>query len=78
MDQLANFSIRTGVDFIKVGPTAQNIVSIFTLCLSLTFEKLFTGAKVGYKAQKIGAGRNTVYEIDPSSSQQFYHGRPYV
>ena len=30
-----------------------------------TFEKLFTGAKVGRKAQKVGVGRKTVYEIDP-------------
>ena len=29
------------------------------------FEKLFTGAKVGRKAQKIGVGCKTVYEIDP-------------
>ena len=28
------------------------------------FEKLFTGAKVGRKAQKIGVGRKTVYEIN--------------
>ena len=27
-----------------------------------TFEKLFTGAKVWRKAQKIGVGRQTVYE----------------
>ena len=31
-----------------------------------TFEKLFTGAKVRRKAQKMGAGRETFYEIDPS------------
>ena len=30
-----------------------------------TFEKLFTGAKVRCKAQTIGVGRKTVYEIDP-------------
>ena len=30
-----------------------------------TFDKLFTGAKVQRKAQKIGVGRKSVYEIDP-------------
>ena len=30
-----------------------------------TFEKLFTGIKVPSKAQKIGPGHKTVYEIDP-------------
>ena len=30
-----------------------------------TFEKLFTGAKAQPKAQKMGAGRETFYEIDP-------------
>ena len=30
-----------------------------------TFEKLFTGANVGRRAQKVGAGRKTVYEMDP-------------
>ena len=30
-----------------------------------TFEKLFIGAKVRRKAQKIGVGCKTVYEIDP-------------
>ena len=30
-----------------------------------TFEKLFTGTNVGRRAQKIGAGRKTVYEINP-------------
>ena len=32
-----------------------------------TFEKLFTGANVGPRAQKIGAGHKTVYEIGPRS-----------
>ena len=31
-----------------------------------TFEKLFTGAKVRRKAQTMGAGCETFYEIDPS------------
>ena len=30
-----------------------------------TFEKLFTDAKVRRKAQKMGVGRKTIYEIDP-------------
>ena len=30
-----------------------------------TFEKLFTGANVVCRAQKISAGRKTVYEINP-------------
>ena len=30
-----------------------------------TLEKLFTGAKVWRKAQKMGAGRENFYEIDP-------------
>ena len=37
-----------------------------TICaLRLTFEKLFTDAKVWRKVQKIGVGCKTVYEIDP-------------
>ena len=37
-----------------------------TICaLRPTFEKLFTGAKVQHKGQKISVGRQTVYEIDP-------------
>ena len=37
-----------------------------TICaLRPTFEKLFTGAKVRRKAQKIDVGRKIVYEIDP-------------
>ena len=40
-----------------------------TVCAQCpTFEKLFTGAKVWRKAQKIGVGRKTEYEIDPRSS----------
>ena len=35
--------------------------------LRLTFVKLFTGANVGRRAQKISAGRKTVYEINPLS-----------
>ena len=43
---------------------------IYVLCqtvctLGPTFEKLFIGAKVWRKVQKIGVGRKTVYEIDP-------------
>ena len=59
-----------GVDFIRVGPTAQIIkmaLSIWVLRLPPTFEKLFTGINVQHKAPKIGAGRKTVYEIDPWS-----------
>ena len=37
--------------------------TIYAPCL--TFEKLFTGKKVWRKAQKIGIGCKTVYEIDP-------------
>ena len=37
-----------------------------TICtLGPTFEKLFTGAKVQHRAQKIGVGGKTVYEIEP-------------
>ena len=37
-----------------------------TICaLCPTFKKLFTDAKVQHKAQNIGVGRKTVYEIDP-------------
>ena len=39
-------------------------LSIYALPLRSTFEKLFTGVKVGQKAQKIGIGRNAVYEIE--------------
>ena len=35
-----------------------------------TFEKLFTGAKVQHKAQKIGVGGKTVYDINPSSADR--------
>ena len=39
-----------------------------TICaLRSTFEKLFTGAKVQRKAQKIEVRCKTVYEIDPMS-----------
>ena len=43
-----------------------------TLCP--TFEKHFTGAKVQRKAQKIGVGCKTVYEIDPcwTKSSSFF------
>ena len=57
-----------GVDFIKVGPRARIIeiaLSIYALRLRTTFKKLFTGANVGRRAQKIGAGCKTVYEINP-------------
>ena len=37
--------------------------TVFALCP--TFEKLFTGVKVWCKAQKIGVGGKTVYEINP-------------
>ena len=37
-----------------------------------TFEKLFNGAKVKRKAQKLSVGRKTVYEIDPWSDLQHY------
>ena len=45
---------------------------IYALCQTIcalrpTFEKLFTGAKVQRKAQKISVERKTVYEIDPST-----------
>ena len=44
--------------------------TVCTLCQTVpalppTFETLFTGVKVQPKAQKIGLGRKTVYEIDP-------------
>ena len=39
-----------------------------------TFEKLFTGAKVRRKAQTMGAGRETFYEIDPRTYFQISGG----
>ena len=39
--------------------------------LSPTFEKLFTGANVGRRAKNIGAGRKTVYDIDPCIAFEF-------
>ena len=45
-----------------------------------TYEKLFTGAKVRRKAQKIGVGRKSVYETDPMDkiNKDFYNlGLPY-
>ena len=59
-----------GVDFIKVGHTAQNIEIALSICAlhqRPTFEKLFSGVRVQRKAQKIGGGRKTVYEIDLKS-----------
>ena len=46
---------------------------IYALCQNIcaprtTFKKLFTGTKVGGKAQKFGVGLKTVYEIDPSGA----------
>ena len=57
----------SGVDFIKVGHTAQNIeiaLSICALHLRPAFEKLFSSVRVQRKAQKISGGCKTVYEID--------------
>ena len=48
--------------------TAQIIemaLSIYALRLCPTFEKLFTGVNVWCRAQKIGTGHKTTYEIDP-------------
>ena len=62
-----NNSGKLGVNFIKVGRTVQIIeiaLSIFTLRLRPTFEKLFTCVKVGRRAQKIGVGCKTFYEMD--------------
>ena len=39
-----------------------------------TFEKLFTGAKVGRKAQMVGVGRITVNEIDPRQNNSNTEG----
>ena len=52
---------------MKVRGTTQiieNALSIYPIRLCPTFEQLFTGARVGRKAQNIGKGHNTVYEID--------------
>ena len=38
-----------------------------------TYEKLFTGAKVRRKVQKIAVWRKTVYEIDPWSEVTVLH-----
>ena len=38
-----------------------------------TFEKLFTGAKVWHKAQKIGKKSKTAYEINPWSNVSYFH-----
>ena len=59
-----------GVDFIKVGHTAQIIKIALSICALRqlpTFEMLFTGVDVQGSVQKIGAGRKTVYEIDSRS-----------
>ena len=56
-----------GVDFIKVGRTAQIIelaLSIYALRLSQKFEKLFKGST----ARTIGVGCEMVYEINPMST----------
>ena len=60
---------------MKVGHKGQIIekaLFICTLRLRPTFEKLFTGANVGRSTRKIGAGRKTVYEIDPRSKPVFF------
>ena len=60
--------ILPGVDFIKFGRKAGIIeiaLSIFTQHLCLTFETLFTSVNVWRWVQKIGAGHETVYEIEP-------------
>ena len=60
--------MQAGVDFIKVGHTAQIIeIALSSCALSQTFEKLFTGVNVWHWVRKIGAGRKIVYEIDPRS-----------
>ena len=38
-----------------------------------TFEKLFTGAKVWCKAQKMGVGHKAVYKIDIEKKIQFLY-----
>ena len=43
-----------------------DFINCFAPCIQ-HFEKLFTGANVGRRAQKIGAGRKLVYEMDPMS-----------
>ena len=43
-----------------------------------TFEKLFTGAKVQHKAQKIGVGRKTVYEISLWNFGQIFIFRTFL
>ena len=40
--------------------------------LGPTFEKIFTGAKVQSKAQKIGVGRKSVYEIETLSEYRMF------
>ena len=70
-DQLDQGSSLPGVDFIKVGRTAQIkeiALSICALRLCPDFEKLFTGAKVLRK----GKGHKKVYEIDPRRGQPFW------
>ena len=42
-----------------------NPFMLYVLRLGPTFEELFSGAKVLRKAQKIGVGHKTAYEIDP-------------
>ena len=37
--------------------------------LGPTFEKLFTGPNDGRRARKFGAGRKTVYEMEPLEGQ---------
>ena len=47
--------------------TAQHVQFLrpYAQLLRPAFEKLFTGAKVGRRVQKMGAGCKTFYEIDP-------------
>ena len=64
-------------DFIKFGCTAQITeisLSICTLHLGPTFEKLFTGINVQPKAPNISAGCKTVYEIYPRSGWEMNLG----
>ena len=64
-----SFHIQTSLrDLLTMGLFHQLVCDVrqTVIALSQTFEKLFfTAVKVWRKAQKIGVGRRTVYEIDP-------------
>ena len=72
MKSTANFKKKSspGVNFIKVGHTAQIIEIGLSICaLGPTFEKLFCGVKVGRRVQ---LGANQLKKSSPGENSVLY------